>query len=231
MSCYVLDFLRKKNVKSYLMVHNGIDGGGTRDAVIYAVKEKGEENWYVCDMEAYSCKNLISRIYGDFSSKRFGNNSPLKCPLVDYVKNVAENNITCRVYVDEMLQGQIVGKDGYTDEYWLLGKFIKEKCEKNFQNKCLIKTLTEEEKGSLTEKSAMFFIDGVVHGNVRNMLFASGNAPFRIFERQEGPRLNNNLLDGIGNKDPKNFLYYSLVDEVNNKVYEDAFAMEKMALD
>lgn len=229
MSCYVLDFLRKKNVKSYLMVHNGSDGG-TRDAVIYAVKEKDEENWYVCDMEAYSCSNLLARIYGSFSSKRFGESGPLKCPLKDYVKKVAEKDMTCRVYVDEMLQGQIVGKDGYTDEYWLLGKFIKEKCEKNFQNKCLLKTLTEEEKGSITEKSAMFFIDGfVVHGNVRNMLFASGNAPFRIFERQEGPLLDNNLLDGIGNKDPKNFLYYSLVDEVNNKVYEDAFAMEKLA--
>ena len=221
MSCYVLDFLRKKNVKSYLMVHNGSDGGN-RDVVIYAVKEKDEENWYVCDMEAYSCENLISRIYGDFSSKRFGNNGPLKCPLVDYVKNVAENNVTCRVYVDEMLQGQIVGKDGYTDEYWLLGKFIKEKCEKKFQDKCLIKSLTKEEEDSIQQFLKIY---GRILGYVRDMRPLVKSTPFRIFERQEGPLLDNNLLD------PKNFLYYSLVDEVNNKVYEDAFAMEKMALD
>ena len=40
-----------------------------------------------------------------------------------------------------------------------------------------------------------------------------------------------NIIDSENLIDPKKLVFYSLIDEVNNKVYEDAFAMEKMALD
>lgn len=225
MSCHVLDFLRKKNVKSYLMVHNETDGG-TRDVVIYAVKEKDEENWYVCDMEGYSTLHLVGRIYDDnsYSSKLYGANGPLRCPLVDYIKSVAENDIMFRVYVDEESCGETVGKDGYTNEYWLLGEFIKNKCEKKFQDKCLIRSVTEDEKYVMQNSIKLYNGHSIV--DARNMFFLLKDIPFRILVRQKGQVFKNNLL-----KDPKNWLYYSLVDEVNNKVYYDAFAIKKMALD
>ena len=57
-SSHVLGFLRSKDVKSYIMNFNTTKEAESHDVVIYAVSEKGKENWYVCDMEQARAKAL-----------------------------------------------------------------------------------------------------------------------------------------------------------------------------
>jgi len=223
MSCYVLLFLRKIGVeKSYMMAFRD-ENLRFRDAVIYAIEEKGEENWYVCDMEAANSLALLEYIREGLD-KDITNNDLIKknimFPLIDYVKERVKNDPVCLVF-DDTKGEQIIGEDGYTDEYWLLGEFINLMCKKEYQNKFFIRNLTENERNLLNESILNF--DKI------------SDAPFRIFERQRDSK-KNSLLRFYDDKSDFNFVIgcgcgklYSLKDEASNKDYENVLFVPKMS--
>lgn len=223
MSCYVLRFLRKIGVeKSYMMAFRD-EELRFRDAVIYAIEEEGEENWYVCDMEAANSWAL-SEYIREGLNKDIANNDLIKknimFPLIDYVKERVKNNPVCLVF-DDTKGEQIIGEDGYTDEYWLLGEFINLMCKKEYQNKFFIRNLTENERNLLNESVPNF-----------NKI---SDAPFRIFERQRYSKKNSPLRSYDGKLD-LSFVpgygwgrLYSLKDEASNKNYENVLFVPKMS--
>ena len=226
-SCHVLKFLRTQDIKSYMMHFETSKANVSHDTVIYAVLENGEENWYVCDMEQARCealkiflqKGLDENLLRDSIVTNF-----LKMPLIDYVKKYVPD-FRCNIF-DDTVGKDIVGELGYTDEYWLSGEFVKQKCTKEFQEKFLIDELKPEE--------ILLLEAGFQAGlSVVNSL---PNLPFRLFERQKGPmdssgRLYNSEKNELTFYKPfgKYGRLYSLSDKLKKITYSDAIFIPQLS--
>lgn len=142
-------------------------------------------------------------------------------PLIDYVKDyVADFN--CFVF-DDTVGKDVIGEKEYTDEYWLLGEFIKQNCTEEYQKKFLVDRLTKDE--------ALMLDSGIKNITSLNLL------PFRLYERQK------NYSECLGTfyncekndltfwpQQNQYFRFYSLRDESKEKSYENAIAMPQFSL-
>lgn len=218
-SSHVLSFLRSKNIKSYVMSFETELGNVSHDVVIYAVLEKGEENWYVCDMENAKSTALKILLLKGLNENLFEINeivNLLKYPLIDYVNDYVPS-FECFIY-DDTVGNDIIGKSGYTDEYWILGEFVKKNCTKEYQKKFLVDKLTSEERSLLD-------------ADICNISYLEKLA-FRPYERQNGPIGKSGLFYNKEKTD-LTFLpqlnqygrFYSLKDALTGKNYENVIYM------